>query len=122
MKIAIPMNEKDLGTEVCPSFGRAPYFLFYDSVTKEVYCLDNEAVASQGGAGIRAAQVIADHGVKALITPRCGENAAEVLGKAEVFVYHSILGTARQNIEAHLNNQLPLLDEFHAGFHGHEKK
>ena len=116
------MNEKDLGAEVCPSFGRAPYFLFYDSVTKEVYYLDNEAVASQGGAGIRAAQVIADHGVKALIAPRCGENAAEVLTKAEVFVYHSIPGTARQNIEAHLNNQLPLLSEFHAGFHGHEKK
>ncbi len=122
MKIAIPMNEKDMGTEVCSSFGRAPCFLFYDSVTKEVYYLDNEAVASQGGAGIRAAQVIADHGVKVLIAPRCGENAAEVLTKAEVFIYHSIPGTARQNIEAYLNNQLPLLSEFHAGFHGHEKK
>ena len=122
VKIAIPMNEKSIDTEVCPSFGRAPYFLFYDSVTKETYYLDNEAVASQGGAGIRAAQVIADHGVKVLIAPRCGENAAEVLTKAEVFVYHSIPGTARQNIEAHLNNQLPLLSEFHAGFHGHEQK
>lgn len=29
--------------------------------------------------------------------------------------------TARQNIEAHLVNQLPLINEFHAGFHGHEK-
>lgn len=122
MKIAIPMNEKSMDTDVCPSFGRAPYFLFYDSVTKEVYYLDNEAVASQGGAGIRAAQVIADHGVKALIAPRCGENAADVLNKAEVFIYHSIPGTARQNIEAHVNNQLPLLNEFHAGFHGHEQK
>lgn len=122
MKIAIPMNEQSMDTEVCPSFGRAPYFLFYDSVTQEAYYLDNEAVASQGGAGIRAAQVIADHGVKALIAPRCGENAADVLTKAEVFVYHSIPGTARQNIEAHLNNQLPLINEFHAGFHGHEKK
>ena len=56
VKIAIPMNEKSIDTEVCPSFGRAPYFLFYDSVTKETYYLDNEAVASQGGAGIRAAQ------------------------------------------------------------------
>ena len=122
MKIAIPMNEQSLDSDVCPSFGRAPYFLFYNSVTEEAYYLDNEAVASQGGAGIRAAQVIADHGVKALIAPRCGENAADVLTKAEVFVYHSIPGTARQNIEAHLNNQLPLINEFHAGFHGHEKK
>ena len=122
MKIAIPVDEQSLESGVCPSFGRAPYFLFYNSANEETYFLDNAAVASQGGAGIRAAQVIADHGVKALIAPRCGENAAEVLTKAEVFVYRSIPGTARQNIEAHLKNQLPLLNEFHAGFHGHEKK
>lgn len=122
MKIAIPVNEKSMDSEVCPSFGRAPYFLFYNSVTEEDYYLDNAAVASQGGAGIRAAQVIADHGVKSLLTPRCGENAAEVLNKAEVFVYRSIPGTARQNIEAHLANKLPLLGEYHPGFHGHEAK
>jgi predicted Fe-Mo cluster-binding NifX family protein len=29
------MNEKSMDMEVCPSFGRAPYFLFYDSVTEE---------------------------------------------------------------------------------------
>lgn len=108
-----------MDSDVCASFGRAPYFLFYNSVTKEERYLDNTAVASQGGAGIRAAQVIADHGVKALISQRCGENAQEVLKKAEVFVYRSIPGTARQNIEAHLNNRLALLGEFHPGFHGH---
>ena len=120
MKIAIPMNEQSLDSGVCPSFGRAPYLLFYNSTTEEAYYLDNTAVASQGGAGIRAAQVIADHGAKALITSRCGENAAEVLGKAEVFVYRAIPATARQNIAAHLDNRLPLLVEFHAGLHGHE--
>jgi predicted Fe-Mo cluster-binding NifX family protein len=119
MKIAIPVNEQSLESDICPSFGRAPYFLFYNSVTQEAYYLDNAAVASQGGAGIRAAQVIADHGVKALLTPRCGENAEEVLRKAEVFVYHSVAGTAQQNIDAFLSNQLPLLEEFHPGFHGH---
>lgn len=120
MKIAIPVDEQSLDSGVCPSFGRAPYFLFYNSANEETYFLDNAAVASQGGAGIRAAQVIADHGVKSLITPRCGENAEEVLRKAEVFVYRAIPGTARQNIEAHLQNQLTLLDEFHPGFHGHK--
>jgi predicted Fe-Mo cluster-binding NifX family protein len=62
MKIAIPVDEQAMDSGVCPSFGRAPYFLFYNSTTKETYYLDNAAVASQGGAGIRAAQVIADHG------------------------------------------------------------
>ena len=119
MKIAIPVDEKTLETNVCVSFGRAPYFLFYDTVTKESYYLDNAAVASQGGAGIRAAQVIADHGVKALLTPRCGENAEKVLRNAEVLVYKSIPGTAQQNINAFIGEKLNLLSDFHAGFHGH---
>lgn len=122
MKIAIPVDEKSLQSNVCASFGRAPNFLFYNTVTKESYYLDNTAVASQGGAGIRAAQVIADHGVKALLTPRCGENAEKVLSNAEVLVYKSIPGTAQENIDTFLNEQLNLLSDFHAGFHGHGGK
>ena len=121
MKIAIPVDEQNLESSVCPSFGRAPYFLFYNTDTKESYYLDNSAVASQGGAGIRAAQVIADHSVKALLTPRCGENAEEVLRKSEVLIYKSIPGTAQQNIDAFVAEQLILLSDFHPGFHGHEK-
>jgi len=121
MKIAIPVDEQNLDSGVCPSFGRAPYFLFYNTDTKESYYLDNSAVASQGGAGIRAAQVIADHSVKALLTPRCGENAEEVLRKSEVLIYKSIPGTVQQNIDAFAAEQLILLSDFHPGFHGHEK-
>lgn len=122
MKIAIPVDEKSLDSGVCPSFGRAPYFLFYNTVTKENYYLDNSAVASQGGAGIRAAQVIADHGVRALLTPRCGENAEKVLRKSEVLVYKSMQGTALQNIDAFVTEKLVLLNDFHPGFHGNEKQ
>ena len=119
MKIAIPIDEKGLKSNVCVSFGRASYFLFYNTVTKESYYIDNTAIASQGGAGIKAAQVIADHNVKALLTPRCGENAEKVLTKAEVLVYKSIPGTAQENIDAFLKEQLNLLNDFHVGFHGH---
>ncbi|HHU83900.1 MAG TPA: dinitrogenase iron-molybdenum cofactor biosynthesis protein [Clostridiales bacterium] len=121
MKIAIPVNEQNLKSEVCQSFGRAPHFLFYDTDTKESYFLDNSAVASQGGAGIRAAQVIADHGVTALITTRCGENAEEVLRKAEVLIYKSISGTVQENIDAFVADKLILLKDFHPGFHGHDR-
>lgn len=121
MKIAMPVDEKNLDSEVCPSFGRTPYFLFYNTVTREEYYLDNSAVAAQGGAGIRAAQVIADHGVKAVLAPRCGENAENVLKKAEVILYKSIPGTARLNIAAFAAEELLPLTEIHQGFHGHEK-
>lgn len=121
MKLAIPVDDQSLESDVCPSFGRAPYFLFYNTVTKESYYLDHSAVVSQGGAGIRAAQVIADHGVKALLTPRCGENSEKVLHKSEVLIYKSIPGTAQQNIDAFSAEQLILLSDFHPGFHGYEK-
>jgi predicted Fe-Mo cluster-binding NifX family protein len=121
MKIAVPVNEKKLDSGVCPSFGRAPYFVLYDTDAKECSFLDNSAAGSQGGAGIKAAQMIADHGVRVLLAPRCGENAIQVLNEAEISVYKTIQGTARENVDDFNKGNLQPLDEFHAGFHGHEK-
>jgi len=121
MKIAMPMDEKELKTNVCPSFGRAPYFLIYNTETEESLFLDNSAIASQGGAGIKAAQTLADNDVKALLTPRCGQNAEEVLSKAEISIFKTIPGTAQQNIEAFKAEQLSVLNDIHPGFHGHER-
>lgn len=120
MKIAIPSEGKSIDAEVCQSFGRATYFLLYNTITKESEFLDNRAVVSQGGAGIRASQVIADNGIRAIITPRLGENAEKVLSNAEVLVYKAITGTLSMNIEAFISDKLNLLDEFHSGFHGRE--
>ena len=119
MKIAIPTNEQDMKSGVCPSFGRAPYFLFYDTDTNERKWLENSAAESSGGAGIQAAQILADNGTNALITPRCGENAEKVLRGAKITVYRSIDGTAKENIDALTAGKLAPLSEFHAGFHGH---
>ncbi|MBP8641178.1 MAG: NifB/NifX family molybdenum-iron cluster-binding protein [Oscillospiraceae bacterium] len=121
MKTAIPVDDKSIESSVCPSFGRAPYFLIYDNTTNENHFLDNSAVASQGGAGIKAAQAIVDNDVKTLLTPRCGENAEEVLSKAGIIIFKTIAGSAQQNIDAFKAEQLVPLNEFHKGFHGHEK-
>lgn len=118
MKIAIPAENKSMDDNVCQSFGRAPYFLLYNTITKESEFLDNRAVVRQGGAGIRAAQVVADNRIKALITPRCGENAEKILRNAEVIVYQAISGTVQQNIDEFVSEKLDLLNEFHEGFHG----
>ncbi len=119
MKIAIPVDEKTLESNVCVSFGRTPYFLIYDVETKESIFIDNSAAASTGGAGIKAAQTIVDHKANSLITPRLGENAADVLKSAEIKIYKTTTASAKDNIDAFIVGKLPLLDEFHAGFHGH---
>lgn len=119
MKIAIPMNEKDVKSEVCPSFGRAPYYVIYDTETKASVFLDNGAAASAGGAGIKASQLLVDNGVGVVIAPRQGENAAKVLADAGVIVYKNIPGSAEDNISAYENNQLGTLAEIHPGYHNH---
>ena len=122
MKIAIPVNEKDMKTEVCMSFGRAPYFLFYDTEIKEGTFVDNSAADSSGGAGIKAAQIIVDNHADVLLTPRCGENAANVLKSADINLYKTVGNSVTGNIDAFISDKLSLLDEIHEGFHGHGGK
>lgn len=118
MKIAIPVDVKDIESSICESFGRAPYFLIYDTETKEGSTVDNTAAESTGGAGIKAAQIILDQEVEALLTPRLGTNAADVLKSAKVAIYKSISGSVKDNIDAFVAGKLTLLDEIHGGFHG----
>ena len=119
MKIAIPVDEKSLDSNVCVSFGRTPYFLIYDVDTKESVFLDNSAAASTGGAGIKAAQTIVDNKANVLLTPRCGENAAEVLKSADIEIFKTTSASVNDNMDAFIDEKLSLLDEIHAGFHGH---
>jgi len=119
MKVAIPVDEKSLETSVGQSFGRTPYYLIYDTVSKESVFLDNSAVASQGGAGIKAAQIIVDNKVSALLTPRCGENAAEVLRAANIKLFKTVNASLKDNIDALIEGKLSLLEDIHPGFHGH---
>lgn len=121
MKIAIPVDEKTMETTVCPSFGRSPFFLIYDTESKNAAFVDNSAAASQGGAGIKAAQAIVDNQVSALLTPRCGENAAQVIQAANIKIYKTAGGSLQENIDAFMEGKLPVLDEIHPGFHGGSK-
>ncbi len=119
MKIALPVDEKNMKTGVCISFGRTPYFLIYDTETQEAIFIDNSAAASQGGAGIKAAQTIVDNKAEVLLTPRCGENAAEVIKAASIKIFKTMAGSAMDSINAFIDGKLSLLEEIHAGFHHH---
>ncbi len=122
MKIAIPVNDKFLESGVCESFGRAPYFLIYDIKSKESDFLENSAAVSRGGAGIKAAQLIADRKVSALLAPRCGDNAADILKAANIRLYKTMSDSISDNIKAFIEEKLPLLEDIHAGFHNHGQK
>ncbi|HWR60199.1 MAG TPA: NifB/NifX family molybdenum-iron cluster-binding protein [Clostridia bacterium] len=119
MRIAVPVDDKTIEAGVCPSFGRTPYFLIYDTDSTESRFIDNSASEIQGGAGIKAAQVIVDNSANVLLTPRCGKNAAEVIKAAGIGIYKTIDSTAMDNINMFGAGKLEILTDIHAGFHKH---
>ena len=61
--------------------------------------IDNSAAASSGGAGISAAQLVADKGAEALITGNVGPNAMNVLKAANIEIYKGNASTVKENME-----------------------
>ena len=117
MEIAIPVESKSLDAPVCLSFVRTLFYVLFETENGDHEFLDNSAATSQGGAGIKAAQMLVDHDVSAVITYRCGDNAARVLGAANIEMYKAEEGTVAENIEKYQSGKLSLLSEIHPGFH-----
>ena len=114
MRIAIPLDEDRLS--VCPVLARAPYFLF--SAHGEESIEENPAAQAQSGAGMQAAQFLVNREVGVLITPRCGEKAAEVLGAAGMEIFKSANKAAADDLAAYGEGKLERLSHFHGGFQG----
>ena len=115
MIIMMPVNE-DKKT-VCISYGRAPLFMKYDTETKEREFIVNEAADAAGGAGIKAAQMIIDNGAEVILTPRCGENAVEVLDVAKIKLYKTSSDDIDAELEKFAKGELNILSEVHKGLH-----
>ncbi|MFA7534304.1 MAG: NifB/NifX family molybdenum-iron cluster-binding protein, partial [Tissierellaceae bacterium] len=98
MKIAMPVGKKDIATNVGTSFGRSPYFLVYDTETKESEFIENNAAMSSGGAGVKAAQTVIDSDAAVLLTPQCGENAANTLKSANIEIYKTTSKSIMESI------------------------
>ena len=96
MKIAITASNPDLSSPVDPRFGRCPYFIIVDPDTLEFEANENTNITASSGAGIQAAQFVANKGVKALLTGSCGPNAFQTLQAAGVEVIVGISGTVQE--------------------------
>ncbi len=101
MKIAISAAGSSLDAGVDPRFGRCQYFIVADAETKEFEAVDNSSAMAAGGAGISAAQAIADKGVEAVLTGNCGPNAYQVLSSAGIRVITGVSGKIRDAIEGY---------------------
>lgn len=108
MKIAISSINKNIESEVSDVFGRCPYFLIVDVEDREigeVKVLENKSVDQMGGAGITAAQVVAQEAVDAVITQNVGPRALDVLRQFDIDVYYSE-GTAKEALNELITGNL----------------
>lgn len=119
MRIAIPSEGKTMESGVCQSFGRTYYFVVADSETLEYEVIDNQAAGSQGGAGIKAAQAVADSGAGVVVTFHCGQNAADVLKAANIKILKAVPGTVSDMVQKYKSGELGELTEIHPGYHQH---
>ena len=87
MKLCITSDGKSLDSRVEEMFGRAPYFVIVDTETLEAKAIGNTAMGTGHGAGIGAAQLIADEGAEAILTGIVGPNAFKALGAAHIKVF-----------------------------------
>ena len=101
MKIAVTSQGADLSSTVDPRFGRAKYFIVVDT---EGDCFDavNNAqnLNAAQGAGIQAAQNIANCGVEAVVTGHVGPNAFRTLSAAGIKVLVGAKGTVAESLES----------------------
>lgn len=119
MKILIPMNEDKVSEGICPSFGRAPFFMVYNTEDKSETFVKNEAADSPSGAGIKAAQIVVDLKPNKVMTPRIGKNSADVITAEGITIYKSISDDVKENINLFEEGKIEELTDIHPGFHQH---
>jgi predicted Fe-Mo cluster-binding NifX family protein len=106
MKIALSTLQNNLDAQVDTRFGRAPYFLIVDTGSMEYEVVINQNLNATGGVGIQSAQLLADKGVKAVLTGKCGPKAFRVFAEAEIEIYEDVSGTVREAVESFGNELL----------------
>lgn len=109
MKICITAVGGSLDSAADPRFGRCQYFVIVDSDTMEFEAIENSAISASGGAGIQAAQSIANKGIEVLITGSVGPNAFPILTASDIKVVSVVKGSVADAIEQYKNGELQVL-------------
>ena len=118
MKLAVTSQGPDKDSLVDPRFGRANYFVLYDTKTKQFSAVDNDRnLNAVQGAGIQAARHMVNLGVDVVITGHTGPKAFTTLQGGHVKVFTGANGTAIQAIEQFKAGQLTQVDN--ADVQGH---
>ena len=122
MKIAITSMGAKLEDKVDPRFGRCHYFILFDTETNKFEAVENTGAQGMGGVGIQSGQLMANKGVKIVLTGSCGPNAFQTLQAAGVKVITGISGTVQEAIDKFKSGKLKVISKANASAHSGMKK
>jgi predicted Fe-Mo cluster-binding NifX family protein len=107
MKIAFSSSGADVNSPVDPRFGRAKYFVIFDTGSNECNIVDNTVnLNAVQGAGIQSAKNIVDAGVDSVVTGNMGPKAFTVLGSAGIKVFTGATGSISDALLAWKSGEL----------------
>lgn len=106
MKIAVSAMGATPDAAVDPRFGRCSTFVLVETDDMSFEAVENANSALGGGAGIQSAQLMAQKGVKAVLTGGCGPNAHRTLRAAGIDVVVGCSGTVSDVVARFASGQL----------------
>ncbi len=109
MKIAITAAGEGWDAPVDERFGRAKSFAIVtmDDDERQLHMTPNtQNLHAAQGAGIQAAQTVADQGVTVLLTGHVGPKAYRALAAGKIEIYSGISGNVKSALEDYLAGKL----------------
>ena len=117
MRICVTATGNNLDARVDPRFGRCSYFVLIDSETMQIEAIPNDASGARVGAGIEAAQTVADKEAKVLITGNVGPNAYQALSAAGIQIITGASETVKVAVDKFKKGELKKTDAPTVGEH-----
>ncbi|MCK5529098.1 MAG: NifB/NifX family molybdenum-iron cluster-binding protein [Kiritimatiellae bacterium] len=107
MKIVITSLGETIDSPVDQRFGRARYFILFDTDSDDWSAHDNKQnLQAAQGAGIQAGQAVINLNADLLITGHCGPKAFTTLAAGDVEIYSGAAGTVKEALAALKNGEL----------------
>ena len=110
MNICITSQSGSLDAEIDQRFGRAAYFLIVDADNLECESIQNPYIQAGGGAGIQAAQFVANKNIETVITGNIGPNSFKVLKEAGLNIISGVSGSVKTAVEKYNKGELKSIE------------
>lgn len=118
MKVAVTSMGETIDSPIDPRFGRARYFIIYDTETDEWSVHNNEQnLNAVQGAGIQAAETIVRLEAGTVVSGNVGPKAFRVLSAAGIKIYLSGKSTVADAVHGFKAGELQEISE--ASVEGH---